>query len=150
MSWAPFWRWASPFRNQLKNNLGEYVSLNLSIPIFNRLGNIASLRRARNNLCIAQEQYAAKQTELEVLRQQASLDVLVYQKEATQGERKVAADSLAYELTRQQYAQGLASPIDLQTSAAILLQSRAALLQSRLMIFVKELQRRYYEGLSLI
>ena len=140
----------SPFRNQLKNNLGEYVSLNLSIPIFNRLGNIASLRRARNNLCIAQEQYAAKQTELEVLRQQACLDVLVYQKEATQGERKVAADSLAYELTRQQYAQGLASPIDLQTSAAILLQSRAALLQSRLMIFVKKLQRRYYEGLSLI
>ena len=140
----------SPFRNQLKNNLGEYVSLNLSIPIFNRLGNIASLRRARNNLFIAQEQYAAKQTELEVLRQQACLDVLVYQKEATQGERKVAADSLAYELTRQQYAQGLASPIDLQTSAAILLQSRAALLQSRLMIFVKKLQRRYYEGLSLI
>lgn len=140
----------SPFRNQLKNNLGKYVSLNLSIPIFNRLGNIASLRRARNNLCIAQEQYAAKQTELEVLRQQAWLDVLVYQKEATQGERKVAADSLAYELTRQQYAQGLASPIDLQTSAAILLQSRAALLQSRLMIFVKKLQRRYYEGLNLI
>ena len=140
----------TPFRNQLKNNLGEYVSLNLSIPIFNRLGNIASLRRARNNLYIAQEQYAAKQTELEVLRQQARLDVLAYQKEATQGERKVEADSLAYELTRQQYAQGLASPIDLQTSAAILLQSRAALLQSRLMIAVKELQRRYYEGLPLI
>ena len=140
----------TPFRNQLKNNLGEYVSLNLSIPIFNRLGNIASLRRARNNLCIAQEQYAAKQTELEMLRQQASIDVLTYQKEATQGERKVAADSLAYELTRQQYAQGLASPIDLQTSASILLQSRVALLQSRLMIFVKELQRRYYEGLNLI
>ena len=62
----------------------------------------------------------------------------------------VEADSLAYELTRQQYTQGLASPIDLQTSAAILLQSRAALLQSRLMIAVKELQRRYYDGLPLI
>lgn len=141
---------SSPFQQQLKNNLGKYVALNLSIPLFNRLGGFASLRRARNNLYIAQEQYAAKQTELEVLRQQARLDVVAYQKEAAQGERKVAADSLAYELTRQQYTQGLASPIDLQTSATTLLQSRAALLQSRLMIGVKEMLRRYYEGESIV
>lgn len=141
---------ATPFGQQLKNNLGEYVSLNLSVPLFNRLGSLMSLRRAKNNLRIAEEQYAAKQTELEVLRRQARLDVIAYGKESEQGEQKVAADSLAYELVRQQYTEGLASPIDLQTSSATLLQSRAALLQSRLMIGVKEMQRRYYEGKSLV
>ena len=134
------------YGRQLKNNLGEYVSLSLSIPLFNRLGNIAALRRAKNNVRIAEEQYAAKRMELEVLRQQAHLDVKAYQQECVQGTAKVAADSLAYELTRQQYAQGLASPIDLQTQATTLLQSRASLLQSRLMVGVKEMMVRYYEG----
>ena len=134
------------FRNQLKNNLGEYVSLNLSIPLFNRLGNIAALRRAKNNLRIAEEEYEAKRTEIEVLRRQACLDIDSYRKEVMQGNRKVAADSLAYELVRQQYTAGLASPLDLQTAATTLLQSRAALLQSRLMVGVKSMLRRYYEG----
>ena len=134
------------FRQQLKNNLGEYVSLSISIPLFNRLGNIATLHRAKNNVHIAEEQYAAKRMELEVLRQQAHLDVKAYQQECVQGTAKVAADSLAYELVRQQYAEGLASPVDLQASATTLLQSRASLLQSRLMVGVKEMMVRYYEG----
>lgn len=134
------------YGQQLKNNLGEYVSLSLSIPLFNRLGNIAALRRAKNNARIAEEQYAAKRMELEVLRQQAHLDVKAYQQECVQGTAKVAADSLVYELTRQQYTQGLVSPIDLQTQATTLLQSRASLLQSRLMVGVKEMLVRYYEG----
>ena len=138
------------FKQQLKNNLGEYVSLSISIPLFNRLGNIATLRRAKNNVRIAEEQYAAKRMELEVLRQQARLDVKAYQQECAQGTAKVAADSLAYELVRQQYAEGLASPVDLQASATTLLQSRASLLQSRLMVGVKEMMVRYYEGEGII
>lgn len=141
---------ATSFGQQLKNNLGEYVSMNLSIPLFNRLGSLMNLRRAKNNLRIAEEQYAAKQTELEVLRRQARLDVEAYCKESEQGAQKVAADSLAYELVRQQYTEGLASPIDLQTSSATLLQSRATLLQSHLMIGIKAMQRRYYDGLPLV
>ena len=138
------------FKQQLKNNLGEYVSLSISIPLFNRLGNIAALRRAKNNVRIAEEQYAAKRMELEVLRQQAHLDVKAYQQECVQGTAKVAADSLAYELVRQQYAEGLASPVDLQAAATTLLQSRASLLQSRLMVGVKEMMVRYYEGETLV
>ena len=126
------------------------MSLSISIPLFNRLGNIAALRRAKNNVRIAEEQYAAKRMELEVLRQQAHLDVKAYQQECVQGTAKVAADSLAYELVRQQYAEGLASPVDLQASATTLLQSRASLLQSRLMVGVKEMMVRYYEGETLV
>lgn len=141
---------ATPYGRQLKNNLGEYVSLSLNIPLFNRLGNIAALRRAKNNVRIAEEKYAAKRTELDMLRQQAILDVKACQQECEQGVAKVAADSLAYELVRQQYTEGLATPIDLQTSSTTLLQSRATLLQSRLMTGVKEMTLRYYEGKPLV
>lgn len=134
------------YGRQLKNNLGEYVSISLSIPLFNRLSNITTLRRAKNNVRIAQEQYAARRTELDILRTQARLDVSAYRQECNQGAAKVAADSIAYELVRQQFTEGLASPIDLQTSATTLLQSRAALLQSQLMVGVKEMMVRYYEN----
>jgi outer membrane protein len=74
------------------------------------------------------------------------LDVRACRQEREQGEAKVAADSLAYALVRQQYTEGLASPIDLQASSAALLQSRAALLQSQLLTGVKAMLVRYYEN----
>ena len=51
------------FKDQFKNNRGEYIYLNFSLPLFDGLSRITNLRRARNNIRIAYE----KQTE--VLRQ---------------------------------------------------------------------------------
>ena len=140
----------SSFSRQLKDNLGQWVGVSVSIPIFNRLGNLMALRRAKNNLRIAQEQDAAKADELEVLRQQATLDVEANAKEIVQAEAKTEADSIAYELIRRQFAEGLASPLEMQTAATTLLQSRTALLQKRLTRGLRLLQKRYYEGQSLV
>jgi len=140
----------SSFSRQLKDNLGQWVGVSVSIPIFNRLGNLMALRRAKNNLRIAQEQEAAKADELEVLRQQATLDVEANAKEIVQAEAKTEADSIAYELIRRQFAEGLASPLEVQTAATTLLQSRTALLQKRLTRGLRLLQKRYYEGQSLV
>ncbi|MBR3513592.1 MAG: TolC family protein [Bacteroidaceae bacterium] len=140
----------SSFSRQLKDNLGQWVGVSVSIPIFNRLGNLMALRRAKNNLRIAQEQDAAKADELEVLRQQATLDVEANAKEIVQAEAKTEADSIAYELIRRQFTEGLASPLEVQTAATTLLQSRTALLQKRLTRGLRLLQKRYYEGQSLV
>ena len=138
------------FRRQLKDNLGEWIGVSLNIPLFNRLGNLMTLRRAKNALRIAQEQEASKINELEVLRRQAMLEVEANTKEICQASAKAEADSIAYKLVRQQFAEGLASPLEVQTSATTLLQSRADLLQKRLMRGLKLLQKRYYEGESLV
>ena len=61
-------------------------------------------------------------------------------------EHKVEADSLAYQLTRRQFEEGLATAIDLRTTSAQLLNSKATLLQCRLMAIVKEHLVRYYHG----
>ena len=61
-------------------------------------------------------------------------------------QKKVEADSLAYQLTRRQYEEGLSTAIDLHTSSAQLLQSRATLLQCQLMVAVKRELVRYYQG----
>jgi len=135
-----------PFREQFKNNLGEYVSATLHIPLFNRLQTLTGIRRAKNNYRIAQEQFKQKQLELEKLSREAWQDMQAYQQQVIQMERKVKADSLAYLLTRRQYEEGLSTAIDLHTTSTQLLKSRATLLQCRLMAVVKEQLVRYYQG----
>ena len=137
------------FRSQLKNNMGEYVGATLSIPIFNRLQTVTSIRRAKNNYRIACENYEQKQLELEKLSREAWQDWQGYLKQTEQMEHKVEADSLAYQLTRRQFEEGLSTAIDLHATSTQLLKSKATLLQCRLMAIVKEQLVRYYQGIAI-
>lgn len=137
---------AQSFRSQLKNNMGEYVGVTLSIPLFNRMQTVTSIRKTKNNYRIACENYQQKQLELEKLSREAWQDWQGYLKQTEQMEHKVEADSLAYQLTRRQFEEGLATAIDLHTTSSQLLKSKATLLQCRLMAIVKEQLVRYYNG----
>ena len=134
------------FSNQFKNTMGEYVGATLSIPLFNRLQTVTNIRKAKNNYKIACEAYEQKQLELEELSQVAWQDWQGYLKQTVQMEKKVEADSLAYQLTRRQFEEGLSTAIDLHTTGSQLLKSKATLLQCRLMAMVKEQLVRYYKG----
>ena len=137
---------AASFSNQFKNNMGEYVGATLSIPLFNRLQTITSIRKAKNNYQMACEAYEQKQLELEKLSREAWNDWQGYLKQTVQMEKKVEADSLAYQLTRKQFEEGLSTAIDLHTTSSLLLNSKATLLQCQLMAMVKEQLVRYYKG----
>ena len=136
----------SSFSSQFKNNMGEYVGATLSIPVFNRLQTVTKIRRAKNNYRIVCEAYEQKQIELEKLSREAWQDWQGFLKQMAQMEKKVEADSLAYQLTRRQYEEGLSTAIDLHTTSTQLLQSRATLLQCQLMAMVKHELVRYYQG----
>jgi len=137
---------STTFGSQFRNNLGEYVGATLSIPLFNRLQTITAIRRAKNNYRSAVESHEQKRLELEKLSREAWQDWQGYQKQAIQMERKVEADSLAYQLTRRQYEEGLSTAIDLHSTSSQLLMSKATLLQCQLMAMVKEKLIRYYRG----
>ena len=126
--------------------MGEYVGISLSIPIFNRLQTVTGIRRARNNYRMACEAFEQKQLELEKLSLEAWQDWQGYRKQTEQMQHKVQADSLAYQLTKRQFEEGLSTAIDLHTTSAQLLNSKAVLLQCRLMTIVKEELIRYYRG----
>ena len=137
---------ATPFSEQFRNNRGEYIGATLSIPLFNRLQSVNGIRRARNNYRIACETYKEKQLELEKLSREAWQDWHAYRTQTAQMVHKVEADSIAYQLTKRQFEEGLSTAIDLRSTSAQLLQSKATLLQCRLMAMVKETLVRYYKG----
>ncbi len=137
---------ALPFSEQFSNNRGEYLGFSLSFPLFDGLSRITNMRTARNNMRIAEE------TKTEVLRQlrtaveQAVLDRRGYAKETIQMQKKVESDAIAYKVTTRKYEEGLMSPIDVRTSSATLLTSRADLLNKKLMYIMKCKLVDYYKG----
>ena len=139
----------SSFGKQFNNNMGEYVGVSLSIPIFNRMQTVSNIRKAKNKYQKACEAYELKHAEQEKLSREAWLDWQGYLKQTAQMEKKVEADSLAYQLTYHQYEEGLSTAIDLHTTSAQLLKSKATLLQCRLMAMVKEQLVRYYQGIAI-
>ena len=137
---------AASFGSQFKNNMGESVGATLSIPLFSRLQSITNIRKAKNNYKMAREAYEQKQLELEKLSREAWQDLQGYLKQTIQMTHKVEADSIAYQLTRRQFEEGLSTAIDLHTTSSQLLNSKATLLQCQLMAMVKECLVRYYRG----
>ncbi len=138
------------FKNQFKNNRGEYISINLSFPLFNGFYTYTNIRRARNNMRIAVEQQNETLRQLQTAIEQSVADRDGFAKESIQMEKKLAADQLAYQVTLRKYEEGLMSAIDLQTSANTLIQSKANLLQRRLMYLLKSRQVAYYKGDPLV
>ena len=135
----------APFGQQFKNNAGEYVTLSLSIPIFNRLGSVSSVRSRRIALDKARESLNYERSELQRIIAEAVADVENSTKEVLKMQNQVEADSLAAYLTTRKFEEGMASSIDVRTAAVTLLQSRVRLLQSQLTMMYNRQVLAYYE-----
>ena len=126
------------------------MGVSVSIPIFSRFSGTAGIRRARLNHRIACEKYEEQRESLQKLVQQAVNDRRGFLKESMQMEKKVEADSLAYEVTLRKFEEGLMTSLDLQNSASQLQESRMLLLQSRLTYLLKCRLVDYYQGKDII
>lgn len=136
---------ATTFRDQFKNNRGEYVSLSLSIPIFSP-SKWRSVKRAKTTWQTSQIELEDTRRKLHDDIAQAVMDRDGYATELAQMERKVEADSLAHHLNTRKFEEGMFSVFDIQESAQTLLESRIKLLQMRMMLFMKQRLVNYYKG----
>lgn len=134
------------FGKQFNNNMGEYVYLSLSIPLF-MPSRWRSARRAKAD-------WEASKLDLEDARRklhddiaQAVLDRDGYSRELMKMERKTVADSIAWHLASRKYEEGMLSTFDLHTAAQTLLDSRIKLLQMQLMLEMKQRLVNYYKGI---
>lgn len=132
-----------PFGSQLRNNLGEYVSLTLSIPIFSP-STWSSVKRAKSDYILAKLDAQDARRKLNDAALQAVIDYEGYQKEVRQMGKKVSADSLAYRLSYRKYEEGMLSTFDIHEAAQTYLESSITLLQLRMLLAIREKLVRYY------
>lgn len=139
-----------PFKNQFRNNGGEYLQVSLSFPIFDRLRLFSNLKRSRNSFRKAEAEYdtALRQVESEVERAVQDRDgagsALI------QAERRESVQEEAWKLNVKKFEQGLISAIDFRKASDNLLNAKAERLNAMLKWRLKSSVVQYYNGVSYI
>lgn len=141
---------APNFRRQWNDNMGEYIGLSVSIPLFTGLSATNRLKRAK--ISMQENRVRLEKTQYDIAREtaDAELDVRTTTAELKAATKRLAAEKTAYDAVHRRYELGSASVIDLYTSGAQLAAARAGLEGKRIQKIVSEITLSYYYGAELI
>lgn len=138
------------FRSQWRNNMGQYVGLSFSFPLFDGLNNAARLRRAKASLAECRARLEKITYETEKAMVQARLDLAASEVEYESACRRLEAEEVAYKSTRRRFELGSASALDLYTSGAKLSVAIANCEGKRIQCKINQVTLDYYHGKPLI
>ena len=136
----------TPFKEQLSNNMGEYVQLSMSIPIYGRLYRQATISKRRNAYARASAQYDQKMREIESEVARALQDKEGAQAAYIQAHRQAQVQGEAYKFNTKKFEQGMISPIEWQTASGNYLSAKAEQLNALLKYYLKRSVVEYYSG----
>lgn len=137
-----------PFREQLKNNAGEYLQLSLSIPIFDRLRTRTNLNLKKSAVIRAEAEYDQKMRDIEHEVARAVSDRNGAQAAYRQAQTLAQVQEEAFRLSAKQYETGLISAIEFQTASQNHLNAKAECMNQLLQLRIKDAVVRYYQGES--
>ena len=138
------------FGTQFRNNMGEYVQLSLSIPIWDRLAKASRISKMRHALEKASAELDQKRRDVESEVRRAIQDrdgaATAYQ----QAQRKAEVQAEAYTLNLKKLEQGLISPLEFQTANNNYLKAQADEMNSLFKYLIKQAVVRYYDGVEYV
>ena len=133
-----------PFREQWKNNGGEYVQLTLSIPIYSKGQRSLALNKSKNEVSRAQARLEQAQREHDNALCRARDEVATAQAATRQAERMAEVKHQAFLLAQRRYALGLITAIEYQTASQSFLTAEADSINALLQLQLKQHQLNYY------
>ena len=138
------------FSRQFHDNMGEYLGLSLSFPIFDGLATHNRVKKA--NIQLRENEVRLEQTRYHIDQstEEARLDNEAAIEELAAATSRLEAERLAYKAMRRKYELGAASAIELYTSSSKLAQAEANFTGKRIQKIISEITLRYYQGYPLI
>lgn len=137
------------FSEQWRNNMGQYLGVSFSLPLFTGLANTKKLKRAYVDLEQNRQRLEQVRYEIEKETSEAALDLQAATDELQAATRRVEAEELAYKAIRRKYEMGMSSAIDLYTSSAKLAQAKANQEGKRIQRIIAAILLDYYHGIPL-
>ena len=138
------------FRDQFRNNGGEYVELSVSFPIWNRLGKQSAIARKRHAFEKATAEFDQKRRDVESEVRRAVQDRDGAATAYLQAQHKAEVQAEAYNLNLKKLEQGLISPLEFQTANNNYLKSQADEMNSLFKYLIKQAVVKYYNGVEYI
>ncbi len=136
------------FATQFKDNRGEYVMLNMSIPIFGGFSRRTKIARARHELRRAEIEYDQTLHDVDREVTRAIQEHEGARAALTQAEKRSLVQEEAYRLNKSKLERGLISPLEFQTASNQYLKARAERMDALLKYRLKQSVVRYYHGES--
>lgn len=136
----------TPFRDQIRDRRGHYFAFTLSIPIFDRLSSISSVKRSKQNMIIAQYEYEETKRTVYSEIEQAVTDMNGQAEEYQQALEQEEAMEAAHKVNHKKYVEGLITALELSTSANRYLNARVEKLNAALKYKLKSKLVKYYKG----
>ena len=140
----------TPYWDLLRRNGGEYVSMSVSVPIFNRLSRQSNIARKRNALARAEAEYDQTLREVEGEVRRAVQDRDGAATAYSQAQHKAEVQEEAYTLNLRKLEQGLISPLEFQTAGNNYLKAQADEMDSLFKYLIKQAVVKYYNGIDYI
>ena len=140
----------SAFRDQFRNNGGEYVEVSLSIPIWNRMSRHSAVSKKRHAFDKATAELDQKRRDVESEVRRAVQDRDGAATACLQAERKAEVQEEAYMLNLKKLEQGLISPLEFQTANNNYLKAQADEMNSLFKYLIKQAVVRYYNGVEYV
>lgn len=141
---------APGFGEQWHNNMGQYIGVSVSIPLFTGLANINKVKRAKIQLMESRVRLDQTRYEVEKETTEARLDLRGAAEEFVAAEKRLVAEELAWKATRRKYELGNVSAIDLYTAGTKLATARANYEGKRIQKIISRITLSYYLGEKLI
>lgn len=138
------------FSRQWHDNMGQYLGVSLSLPLFTGLSTTGRLKRARIDLLRSRERLEQTRHNVERRHAEAALDYSSAAEEWQSAAQRMEAERIAYNATHRRYELGGASATDLYTASAKLSVARANLEGKRIQMAIDRLILDYYNGIPFI
>ncbi len=135
-----------PTGQQLADNFGQFVSLSLSIPIFNNYQVNANVQRAKitRERAVVQAQQVRQQ--LRQVIETSSNDALTAAKSYVSSFKRVEAQKESFRATKQRYENGAANYTEYQVAENNLFQSKSDLLRAKYSFIFRLKILNFYQG----
>ncbi len=135
-----------PFFDQLWNNMGEGLGLNLFIPIFSNRQIKSNIEKAKVNALSAQLDEENTRLQLRKIIEQAYTDLRNSIKKFEATKEQVSSAELAYKNVERKYNVGLSTAIDFLIEKNNFFQSQSNLIQSKYDYIFKAKILDFYQG----
>jgi outer membrane protein len=137
------------FSDQLKNNAGEYIGLNLSIPIFNRYSVRNQVRSARLN--IENQQLTLENTKKTLFKeiQTAYLNAVAAQEKYKASGQAIKATSESFNYAKERYETGKSSVFEFNEAKTRLIKSQSEEIQAKYDYIFRTKILDFYNGIPI-
>lgn len=138
------------FSRQWHDNMGQYIGLSLSIPLFDGFATVNRARRASVNLRRSRAELEQARYDTAREETEAALDLASATDEYASAQARYAAEKAAYAAVERKFQLGAASAIDLYAASTKLATARATLEGKRIQSIINRITLDYYRGIPFI